>query len=269
MKFSERTILGKTGLKVGRLGLASSYKAPATAFEEAFERGCNYFVWNTFIRGRSPRMRDAIRNIVKSGRREQLVIAMHCYGHSAAINRYYFLRSLKTLGVDYIDIMLLGYHPRKPAGKELEGAMKLREQGLTRFIGITGHNQKLFPQLDAEDLLDVFHVRYNAVNRGAEIDVFPLLKKEGRAGIVTFTATRWGQLLNPKKMPEGESPVTAADCYRFALSHPAVDVCLTAPSTLEQLRENLCVLDLGPLDEEEMTRIRRIGDYIYGKKRDY
>ena len=70
-------------------------------------------------------------------------------------------------------------------------------------------------------------------------------------------------------MPEGESPVTAADCYRFALSHPAVDVCLTAPSTLEQLRENLCVLDLGPLDEEEMTRIRRIGDYIYGKKRDY
>ena len=35
--------LGRTGLNVGRLGVAASYGAPAEAFEEAFERGCNYF----------------------------------------------------------------------------------------------------------------------------------------------------------------------------------------------------------------------------------
>ena len=40
--FKERE-LGGTGLKVGRLGLAASYGAPAEAFEEAFEKGCNYF----------------------------------------------------------------------------------------------------------------------------------------------------------------------------------------------------------------------------------
>ena len=35
-KFKERT-LGRTGLNVGRSGLAASYDAPTEAFEEAFE----------------------------------------------------------------------------------------------------------------------------------------------------------------------------------------------------------------------------------------
>jgi hypothetical protein len=39
-KFS---ILGKTNLAVGRLGLADSYGAPAAAYEKTFEQGCNYF----------------------------------------------------------------------------------------------------------------------------------------------------------------------------------------------------------------------------------
>jgi hypothetical protein len=34
-----KKILGRTGLKVGPLGLAASYGAPAEAFEEAFEKG--------------------------------------------------------------------------------------------------------------------------------------------------------------------------------------------------------------------------------------
>jgi hypothetical protein len=44
--FKER-ILGATGLTVGPLGLAASYGAPAEAFEEAFESGCNYFYLGT------------------------------------------------------------------------------------------------------------------------------------------------------------------------------------------------------------------------------
>jgi predicted aldo/keto reductase-like oxidoreductase len=67
-------------------------------------------------------------------------------------------------------------------------------------------------------------------------------------------------------MPEGESPLEASDCYRFALSNPHVDVCLTGPKTREQLRENLETLELGPLNEEEMKRVRAIGAYIYKNK---
>ena len=47
MDFSKATVLGRTGLKVGRLGVAASYGAPTKAFEEAFDKGCNYFYWGS------------------------------------------------------------------------------------------------------------------------------------------------------------------------------------------------------------------------------
>ncbi len=267
MKFSEKRLMGKTNLQVGRLGIASSYGAPAKAFEEAFEHGCNYFVWNTFIKGRSSQMREAIRNIVKAGKRDQLVIAMHSYGHNAFMNKYFMKRSLKQLGVDYIDIMLLGYYSWNPAKSVLDSAMKLKEKGLIRFIGMTGHNRKLFPELDKRNIFDVFHIRYNAVHRGAETDVFPHLQTAKRTGIVAYTATSWGQLLDQKRMPEGETTPTASDCYRFVLSNPAVDLCLTGSKTIEQMHENLKLLELGPMNEDELARMRRIGDFLYHKKK--
>jgi predicted aldo/keto reductase-like oxidoreductase len=67
-------------------------------------------------------------------------------------------------------------------------------------------------------------------------------------------------------MPKGEEPPTAADCYRFSLSNPAIDVCMMGAKNMEQMRENLSVLDQGPMMEEELIRMRRIGDYVYGKK---
>jgi predicted aldo/keto reductase-like oxidoreductase len=54
-------------------------------------------------------------------------------------------------------------------------------------------------------------------------------------------------------------PLAPADCYRFVLSHPDVNVCVTAPSTAAQMEDNLKALNAGPLDEDEMARIRRIG----------
>jgi hypothetical protein len=54
-------ILGRTGLKVGRLGVACSYGAPAQAFEEAFDHGVNYFYWGSM---RKTAMARAIRNII-------------------------------------------------------------------------------------------------------------------------------------------------------------------------------------------------------------
>ena len=85
--------------------------------------------------------------------------------------------------------------------------------------------------------------------------------------MVTYTATRWGQLLKESKMPPGEKPLSAKDCYRFVLSNPAVDICMTGTRTLEMMRENLEILDSGALNAREMERIRRIGDHIYGKPR--
>ncbi len=193
---------------MGRLGIASSYGAPCESLEEAFEQGCNYFVWNSFIKGRRSNMRQALVNIARKGQRDQLVLALHSYSHSSAF-------------LDHIDVLLLGYYSRRPPGRIIERALKMQREGLVRFIGLTGHRRTLFPALaEEEESIEVFHVRYNAVNRGAETEVFPRLHHADRPGVVGFTATRWGHLLNPKRVPEGEEPPTAPDCYRFVLSHP-------------------------------------------------
>ena len=265
MQLSTPTTLGRTNLKVGRLGISSSFGAPAAAYEEAFERGCNYFTWGTFIRGRSGPMRAAIRNITAAGRRDDLVVGMLTYAHHAWLTEHFFLKGLEDAGLDYADVLLLGWFPKRPPQKVIDGAIRLKEKGLVRFIGLTSHNRKLFPELAKEGLFDVFHIRYNAAHRGAETETFPHLSGDDRPGVVSFTATDWRKLLGKRKLPTGETPLTAAECYRFVLSHPAVDVCMMGAKSTEEMRENLSVLEQGALTAEEMERVRRIGRLVYGK----
>lgn len=264
MDFSKKITLGRTGLKVGRLGISSSYRAPAEAYEEAFEAGCNYFTLGTFIKGDSREMKKAIRNLVNNGKRDELVISVFSYAHDAFLTKYFIKKRLKTLGIDYIDVLLLGYFSKMPGSKILEGARKLKRSGLVRHLGISSHNRKMFREFKDVSDIDVFHVRYNAANRGAENDVFPHFQSEvNRTGIVSFTATRWGKLLKPKNMPKGEEPLTASDCYRYVLSNPSIDVCMMGVKNIDQMRENLALMKLGSLSEEEKKRVERIGEFVY------
>jgi len=269
MSFREPVVLGRTGLKVGRLGIASGYKAPAAAIEEAFERGCNYFTWGTVIKGYVPGMREALKAIVGKGLRDRLVLAAVTYAHNNFMTERMLRRGLRSAGLDHADGLILGYFSRRPPRRLIDGALRMKEKGLVRFIGISSHNRKLLGELAGEGDFDVLHFRYNAAHRGAEIEIFPYLSEETakRPGTVSFTATRWGQLLKAKKMPAGEKPPTAADCYRFVLSHPGVDVCMSGARTVEEMRENLAVLESGPMTGAEIERMRRIGDFVYGRKR--
>ena len=263
MNFSEKINLGRTGLKVGRLGISSSYGAPAEAFEEAFEYGCNYFTWGTFIKGDSSEMKKAIRNLISKGKRDQLVISVFTYAHDSFLTRYFLKKRLKALGLEYVDVLLLGYFPKVPSQRILDGARKLKDKGLVRHLGISGHNRNMFRELKHIPDIDVLHIRYNAVHRGAETDIFPYYKDYIRPGIVSFTATRWGKLLNTKNMPQGEKPLSASDCYRYVLSNPSIDICMMGVKTISQMRENLALMELGNMKKEEIERVERIGQYIY------
>jgi len=67
-------------------------------------------------------------------------------------------------------------------------------------------------------------------------------------------------------MPYNESPLSAIDCYRFVLSNPSVDICMSGAKSLEQMKENLETLNSGPFSDEEMSRVRKIGNYVYHKQ---
>ncbi len=259
MDLNQKREIGKTGLMAGRLGLGAGYGAPAAAFEEAFKRGCNYFYWTS----RKSGMRDAIRQICANGKRDELVIALQTYSRSAFLMETSMQKALKKLSIDHADVLLLGWYNRKPAARLIDKALSMKEKGYFRFLGMSGHNRPLFPKMVREGVFDLFQVRYNAAHRGAETDVFPLLRDNGQPGIVSYTATRWGHLLRSKKMPPGEAPPSAADCYRFVLTYPDVDVALCGPKNVNEMREALKTLDMGPMDDAELNRMKKIGDHVH------
>ena len=256
MNFSEPTELGRTGLKVGRIGWGASYNAPPEAYEEGFERGCNYFYWLA----RRPNMKKALHNICRRGDRDKLVISVQSYVRSPMLLERSLAKALKALSLDHVDIFMLGWRNSTPSDKIMDRVLALRKKGMCRFIGLSGHQRLLFPKLSEQGIFDIYQIRYNAAHRGAETEAFPYLKD---AGVISFTATRWGHLLKQGRMPKGEKPLTSTDCYRFALSNPHVDVCLAGPKNKEEMRAALKTLDSPPLNQEELRRIHNIGDHVH------
>jgi aryl-alcohol dehydrogenase-like predicted oxidoreductase len=263
MNFREKTTLGRTGLLVSRLGIASGYGIDAASIEKAFhEHGINYFFWSN---PRRKAMGEALKNLART-EREKMVIAVQSYDHAGLLTARAVDTALKAIGTDYADILILGWHNSIPGGRVMELCRRMKEAGKVRFIGMSGHKRTTFGALARmkDSPIDVFMVRYNAAHIGAEKEVFPYLQKGNRPGVTIYTATSWRKLLKPGNMPEGEQPLTASDCYRFVLSNPSVDLCLFGPSNEEQMLEGLTALDRGPLSDEEMARIRKIGAYVHG-----
>jgi len=261
-KLADRVRLGSTDLEVGRLGLGSSYGVSRRSCLEAFDAGVNYFFWgSTRTRGMALAIREIAR---RPARRDQLVVVLQCYVRWPRLLGRSVEKGLQSLRLDHADVLLLGWHDQSPSAAVLEAVERLHERGRFRYLGISGHQRPRFAEWAKEDRYDVFHLRYNAAHRGAEQEVFPLLPSKDRPGIASFTNTRWGHLLDPDKMPPGHEPPRAADCYRFALSHPAVDVAICGPAGNAQLKHALTVLDAEPMTEEELQRMRHIGDHVHG-----
>jgi aryl-alcohol dehydrogenase-like predicted oxidoreductase len=259
--FGEPRVLGRSGLTVGRLGLGSSYGAPAAAFERAFECGCNYFYWGTV---RRDGMGEAIRHL--SGQhREKLVVVLQSYSRLGLWLTPKIESSLRRLKLDYADILLLGLHNSLPRAAVMEAALRLKEQGRVRHVAVSAHHRPMFREFAQDVRFEVLMARYNAAHRGAETEVFPYLESPGlaRSGLVTYTTTRWGTLIDARYTPTGRKTPTAVDCYRFVLSNPQVDVCLTGPATTQQMEANLKALELGPMSDEELQWMRVVGDHVH------
>jgi aryl-alcohol dehydrogenase-like predicted oxidoreductase len=262
MSFAERVALGRTGLQVSPLGLGSSYGVSRRACLRAFDAGVNYFFWGS---ARTPQMAAAIREL-SPAHRDELVVVLQCYVRWAALIPRSIEKGLAGLGLDRVDILLLGWYDRPPAERILRAVERQRELGRFRFLAISSHQRPAFRDYLTGGRYDVFHLRYNAAHPGAEQDVFPHLPEVGGPGIVSFTNTRWGDLLRPEMMPEGGEPLSAADCYRFALSDPHVHVAICGPSRDEQLEHALTALAAGPLSPEEQQRARAIGRHVHDQR---
>jgi aryl-alcohol dehydrogenase-like predicted oxidoreductase len=257
------TTLGRTGLRVSRIGLASGYGISGADVERAFERGVNYLYWST---PRRPGFGAAVRALARRHRQDMVVVVQSSARVGAMIGPS-VERGLRRLGIEYADVLLLGWWNKVPPPRILDSALALREAGKVRHLMVSCHHRPTFAALIADPCFGAIMVRYNAAHRGAESEVFPLVEAHAEPpGVVAYTATRWGKLLDPRRVPQGQAVPRASDCYRFVLGHPQVDMCLSGPRNSAELSGALDALERGPMDADELAWMRQVGDAVHGAR---
>ncbi|AKT38979.1 aldo/keto reductase [Chondromyces crocatus] len=246
--------LGRSDIQACPLGLAAGYGISGRDVERAFERGVNLMYWGST---RTSDFGEAIKRIAARDR-ERLALVIQTYERRPSKIGRSLEKALRTLALDHTDILLLGWWNLPPGEALLDAAAEQVRLGRARSVMVSCHHRPTFPILARDARVDHLMIRYNAAHPGADQDVFPHLPTS-RPGVIAYTATSWGQLLDRAIVPAGEPPPTGSDCYRFVLSNPNIDACYAGAKNAEQLDEALRALDRGPMTEEELAWIRRVG----------
>ena len=221
----------------------------------------------------TPKMKalaEGVRRLIRVGHRDEITLISLAGIPTPGRVRGYWRRFARALETERMDVFLMGWvqHPwylRRAVWHQMQ---QLKAEGKVSALGFSIHNRPLAGRLanELEPRPDVLMVRYNAAHRGAESDIFDRLPTP-RPGIIAYTATRWGELLQPRPDQGYERGLSAPDCYRFTLSHPAVDSVMCAARTWEELREDVEAVEEGALSEERLREVRRFGDAVHARPR--
>ena len=243
--------------QVFRLGLSTTFGLDENGVREALERIQYLFV----TRGLPAK---PVREALARDRERYVVAAGPTLAYFGGSVRRAVEKHLRNLGTEYLDVLQLYWLSKMSAftGRVQEEMVKLREEGKVRVLGVSIHDRPRAGRLADDSILDLLMIRYNAAHPGAEQEIFPHVAKR-RPAVVAYTATSWRKLL---KAPSGWTGkvMTAGDCYRFCLTSQHVDVVLTGPRNVAELRENLAAVEQGPLGAEELEWMRRFGKAVHG-----
>jgi aryl-alcohol dehydrogenase-like predicted oxidoreductase len=264
--FIEKRTLGKTGLSTSAIALGSSYGIAGRDIESAFDRGVNAFLYGSL---RRPGFARGVRALARdANKRDRMIIAIQTYSRLGFLMRPFVWSALRSLGTDHVDVLGLAWWNDVPSRRIWDAALALRERGLVKHLMVSCHHRPSFEAFMKHDACEAWMLRYNAAHPGAEREVFPLFsgRTEDRPGVFAFTATRWGSLLDPKLTPRGEPTPRASDCYRFVLTSPHVDAVITGPKNRAELDEAIAAMDRGPMSEDELAWMKRVGLAVHDAK---
>jgi aryl-alcohol dehydrogenase-like predicted oxidoreductase len=249
---------------VARLGLAANPQTDPRCVSVARQAGVNlFFFYNLSFGG-------LVDGLADLGPGTDVLLATGSESRDPDEVEAYLDEVCERLAVDGVDLLFTEYvNPGDDLDELLDdqgivGRLhRLKAAGRIRYVGATVHSRPLAEELLASGRIDVLMHRYNMAHVGAEERVLPAAQ-EGGVPVIAFTCTRWAQLLKGHG-DGGAGPPSAADCYRFALHHPAVHVALTAAATVADLESNLAVLEAPAATDAEMAEWRRHGALVYGE----
>ncbi len=257
------TTLGRTGLRVTRLGIGGAYCKTPEGYRAALDCGVTYLdTAPVYHDGDDERIvGEAI-----AGRRHAIVLATKTGKRDAAGARADLEKSLRLLSTDYIDIWQIHYlntvEEREQVlglGGAMEAAIKAKEQGLVRFIGVTGHVWAEVGNAVATGLFDIVLCWYNCAMPEPETLIFPHALAYN-VGVVIMQATRMEKLRDSGALALMGVVPALGDYYRYVLGHPAVHVVLRGMRDVEEFRQVAAALaECETLTESERRQLETYG----------
>ena len=245
----EYVTLGRTGLRVSRLGLGGipiqrvDAGAARKLLDAAEAAGINFI--------------DSARNYTVSeeligqaieGRRDKFILATKTMSRDREGMARDIETSLKNYRTDYIDLYQV-HNPNleqleriNAPGGALEALMAARAAGKIGHLGLTAHSPEVFGKALELDWVETVMFPYNIVEtQGAE------LMERAREKNVGF--------INMKSL-SGGAIEDAHLALRFAAANPNVSVVLPGMYSPDEVAQNVAaVADASPLTVEELERV--------------
>jgi aryl-alcohol dehydrogenase-like predicted oxidoreductase len=201
-------------------------------------------------------------------------------------------RSLERLGREAVDLFQLhGVIPsayREVVERFYPEMQRAREAGKFRFLGITERffadpAHEMLPMALADDLFDTIMLKYGILNQAAAREVLPMAA-ERNVGVLNMASVRV-KLSDPAQLEAliadwkaaGKIPADALAArdplgflvhgdvdsvvsagYRFAAAPETISTILTGTANHAHLEQNVAALLGKPLDEPDVTRLRRL-----------
>jgi diketogulonate reductase-like aldo/keto reductase len=164
--------------------------------------------------------------------------------------------SLKTLGLDYVDLLLVHWPQPKVPFKETLGALaKAKRQGMTRHIGVSNFTLAMLDEAVnvCSEPLVTNQVEYHAYL--PQDSILAALKGKGMI-LTAYCPVARGQLLSDPvviAIAEAHNKTPAQICLRWLVQQPGVTA---VPRALEEghIVENLDIFDFA-LSDDEMRRL--------------
>jgi len=257
--------LGKTGEMVSILGLGGAFTIAASDRSDQAERiihraldlGVNYI-------DTAPSYGSSERNIGQAikDRRGEVFLASKTLDRTYEGTMTLIHQSLKRLQTDYLDLLQVhGLH----SADELDHIMaddgvlaaleKLKQDGLIRFTGVTGHKnpQVLLEAIERYDF-DCILLPLNPADpyyQPFQEEVLPLAKKKDM-GIIAMKIAAYGRIFKDNGLNSMEKALG------YVLSFP-VSSAVVGISTVEEMEENIGIAkEFKQMEPEELKHLEKL-----------
>lgn len=250
----EYRILGKTGLKISRLGFGGipiqkiDAEGTRKLIGELVREGVNYI-----DTARGYTVSEEYLGYALEGVRDKFVLATKSMARTKDAMAKDIDISLNNLRTNYIDL----YQVHNPNAKDLEAVMapggalealfEAKAAGKIGHIGITLHSVELFAQAVELPWVETIMFPYNIVETQGEELIAKCAEKN--IGFICMKPLAGGAIED------------ATLALRFVVSNPAVTVVIPGMADLAEIAQNVSAAsDTSPLSAEEEEKIARIKD---------